>query len=346
MIRTMTLLGITLLAAVPTHGQYGGGYYQPTYHQPYYQPVYYQQSYAYNVPTYSYYAAGYYEGWWYPAGYYSYQGGVWYLLGHGAYYPTQKQEAVKATPPKDWKNELLRTAEKRDEQAAYLQALKTLGLPQPIPQNAPYSSALAYAPQNAYQGSTVYGYTYSSIRDLYGQTNLNTLYQQAQRLAESSQQMGQQATRDFSQLVSQEGQSRGRVAEILAAGQAARMALEGARPGDSARIQERVQIQTQTREVQNQGQKQGEPGQQQDQSKQETARQTGAATPVSVQRCGECHSGKDPKGGFDIAGYPQMSIAERQKKVWPRLLLEDPEKRMPLGKQPLTVEEFKRFATE
>lgn len=75
-------------------------------------------------------------------------------------------------------------------------------------------------------GNTLYGFKASA--DLYGSTDLNSLYQQASRLALHGQDLGGQATQGFQALASQAGANAAAVAEIQSKGQALLGAIQAA----------------------------------------------------------------------------------------------------------------------
>ena len=388
----LTTLGAGALSGHAGYFSHGYGYnYYPSYYSNYipyvgYSPYYsysyypsyqsytpsysYNQGYGYsnnashNTPgvnyydgSYHYHNAGYYQGTWYPAGNYAWQGGKWVAQGGGSY---------QGAPPKDWKSDLVGMAKQRDENAAYLQALKAIGVEAPFPvpgggaspQLTPGGATGGYGygsnlNLNSYgtNGSTLYGYTYSAVKDLYGDNNLGLLYQQAARLTQNAQTLAGQATTDFSDLVGREGGSRARVAEILAKAQAAQMALQAANAQPSQQVEQR----TFTFRLE-----QGADGQLNVVPQPPVAPPGPGVAPnaqapvvppaqngdafqrLAVTKCASCHSGADKKGGFDISSYPGMDNKSKMK-VWGRLLHSDPTKRMPQGAEPLTPAEVQLF---
>jgi hypothetical protein len=319
-------LALLVLGAAGHAG--GGGYYYP--------PLYYGgYSYAYRYEN-----AGYAGNRYYPAGWYAYVPGVgYYLYGHG-YYAGQEYTPPALPSYKDpgWRSKVIDVVRDRDEAAAYANALKALGVTQPTAYANP-----AFGSYGA-SGSTGYGYTYETLRSAYGETNLNSLYQQAGRLTQGAQQLAGQAHTEFSGLVQQAGDSAGRVAEQLARGQAAAQALRAA-AGQSVEATKTTVIGGGTTTTL------------------PTVEPTATAEPVaepnvSVQsgkvflervglpKCGSCHGQKEPKGGFSILDYPTADPEKRQK-VLARLFHPSPEKRMPQtadGKHvPLSAAELKAF---
>ena len=363
---------VGLLVAAPSKAGYGynygyGGYgsyhgygfsYTPTYYYPtlptygyqtYYQPTYYQQSYAstYSSGTnlydgqYHYHEAGTDRatGVWYPAGNYAWISGRW--VGQNS------QLAVPSVPP-DWKTELLRVAEKRDEYAAYSAALRAMGVSPPpaggftpppgVGMGGGYGVNMnTNLGTYGAQGTSLYGY--QSVRELYGDANISTLYQQAAQLAQNAQALGGEAAQQFQASVSREGESRSRVAEILARAQAAAHALRAAQGSEShqstmiTRVEPQAQQGPPTARLGNAQQPQADP----------------AFVKLATTACLRCHDsrkqdGNKFDGGFDIRAYSAMSLKEKVERVIPRLLLpKGDEKHMPKGGEPLTSDEIKLF---
>jgi hypothetical protein len=342
---------------------YSYGYSYPSYSYTYQQPDYYNGSYYYHNAGYSggnYYPAGNYR--WTPQGWYSQTNG--YSYGNGS----------SITYSKDWRDRLLDLAAYRDkvegeirrqsaDQQAFLQAVESLGFTHNFRmQNygvnpyspIPYGNGGYVSPNNyGATANTVYGYTYNTIKDVYGDSNLNALFQQSSRLAENAQTLGGQATQGFQENIAREGDNRARVAEILAQAQAAKTALDAAKPQASSRTETTSQL-----TMQQQGGQQGAAqGQVQDQSGVgQAAPAVGASAAwvgLASNKCASCHSAKAQggiRGGFDVSQYPQMSPDKKQK-VWARILHPDPAKRMPLaadGKSPgtaLTADEVRIFVS-
>lgn len=316
------------------------------------------------------------------------------------YHPVQVAEYKPPEVPSyapGWRNRLLDIAQGRDklegqlrtaalDHGAYVSALQALGLNGNFrlagygaaPSYPSYAPPHNYAPYVAPQGQTVMGYSYSTVKDLYGQDSLNTLYQQASRLTSNAQTLAGQANSDFSNLVSQEGGNRARVAEVLAAGQAAVAALNAARPSASAHEQRTYSFRLEQAAnggstlvpVESPGAAPQEapkapcpqpgqaplplppaPGAQ-------PQRQQGPQTPppmpqadgrelqaLSEQRCLRCHGASEPRGGFKVLDYPGMSPADKTK-VWRRITAKD-DTRMPPpdAGPPLTPAEVRLFLT-
>lgn len=133
---------------------------------------------------------------------------------------------------KDWKERLVEAAKDQDDHRAYLEALGALGYK---------SGASASAYSYSGQGDTVYGTSTYSLAELYGKTDLNVLYEQATRLAQSAQDVGASATTGHQSLVKEAGTASARVAEILARGEVAAKMLQATEPSPSARIETRTE---------------------------------------------------------------------------------------------------------
>ncbi len=296
-------------------------------------------------------------------GYWSY--GVYYP---GAYYyqytevPVATEYKTKTVTYNDpgWRSKLLDIAAQRDkfegeirknahEQAYFMDAVKGLGLTGNFRWNGYGEVPPSVAGGYSYGGqgyistyganaSTKYGYSYNSLSQLYGDGDLNQLYQAASQLAHNAQKLGGEATGQFSALAGQEGANRARVAEILAKGQMAQQILQaletapsGVTKGFSFKFNEKGVF-----EKTEAGVPPKVKGELSDQF----------AT-VAKNRCASCHNSIDKKGGFDVYDYPTLSTEDKQK-VWLRLVTENETLMMPKavdggpGKR-LTPDEFRAF---
>ena len=250
---------------------------------------------------------------------------------------------AKASDP-DFRVKLLDLAAARDgreqanraealRQTNFLEAVEALGLtgnfrlnnygadtyPARASAQAPLSSA-------GVNGQTIYGYSYSSIADVYG-VDLNALYQQASRLTQNAQTLAGQAHTDFSDVLKQEGANRARVAEILAKGQAAAQVAKAVEASQTVRVESR------------EFRFRVEPDGKITQIPEPTATISGVFAPA---KCVGCHAGTKKEGGFAVALFPKMSV-EDKRKVWELLVSPDLTKRMPKGQPALTAEELKVF---
>ena len=289
--------------------------------------------------------------------------------------PTVAVVPILKPPPfrPGWKEQVLDVARQRDEYSTYLAAINALGYkgqfydpglatsfnlpfkvgllpPPPLLPDIKGSSYSLNLGTYGVQGATQYGYSYNSLREMYGTTDLNALYQQAARLAQGSQQLTGQATGDFSKLVGQAGADAVRVAEILAKGQAARQALEAANAAPS----QRLQVQGLGTTVPGfQGGYELVPAPRQFQYGQAAGEFEMPSSPeqfllrVGIPLCSSCHGNGNTKGNFDIRQYPNLPL-EQKVIVWSRLLNPDPAKRMPQSQsggpgQPITHAQFRAF---
>jgi cytochrome c553 len=158
----------------------------------------------------------------------------------GCYYYRYSYRRVPVVSSKtpDWRAKLLDIASQRDrfelnnkksalEHNEFLEAVNALGLSGNFRVNgygAPVQYAQGLAASGiqqpfAEQGTSVYGYSYSTLADVYGSTDLNVLYNQAGNLAKDSLALGDRAVTGHRALVQEEGHNRARVAEILAKAQ-------------------------------------------------------------------------------------------------------------------------------
>jgi hypothetical protein len=241
----------------------------------------------------------------------------------------------------NWRTKLLELATNRDkyeldirkgqfEQAYFMEAIRGLGLEGQFSVSG-YGLHSPYSGYNSLQlssaganSNTVYGYSYNTISSLYGDTSLNQLYQQANRLADRQQTIASQANTEFNTLIGTEGSNRARVAEILAKGQAVQEMLRSLDSG--VRTESKTFSFNVTR---------GPDG------KMEVVKADGDASTeavnlaklekdwqASAKQCLTCHSGKKTENGFDVTHFPTMTV-EQKMNVLSRLTTSDVKKRMP-----------------
>jgi hypothetical protein len=262
------------------------------------------------------------------------------------YYKVKDYKPAVSYQDADWRTKLLEIAKQRDafegklrasanEHNQYIEAVGALGLTgnfawqsygtAPALANPYRNYGVTYPQVGNYgaSGKTLYGYSYQSLVDAYGTTDTNVLYQQAAALAKNAQELGGQATSQFSGLVEQTGSNQARVAEILAKGAAARNALEGATAASS--------VSTRTT-IQSSGTGTGSAGTVDPPSGALSLQSLSPAKQRAIASCIECHSGAKPKGGYDVTQHWQLS-PESQAAVVERLVLpETDEKFMPRSK--------------
>jgi len=279
----------------------------------------------------------------YSAGYWSC--GLWYPGTSYYHYSFHHSRAKVSYTDSNWRTKLLELATARDkveqeirkgafEQQYFMAAVKALGLEGNFRVNG-YGQAAPYNGINDYagnfngtlqlstagaNGNTVYGYSFNSIANLYGDQSLNQLYQQANRLAERQQSIASQATTEFGALIGAEGANRARVAEILAKGQAVQemlRSLEGNK-SESKTFSFKVE--------------RGADGNLQI-SKAEAPAPVDVASlekkwQASAKQCLNCHSGAKKEGGFDVTTFPSLTVDQKMHVV-SQLTTKDPAKRMP-----------------
>jgi len=355
----LVLLLLVLLAVPAAEGQYVSSGYVPSYGYGYAPVNQKDGAYHYHAEQLAHNGYPYF-----PAGWYKWTGTGWWLRGYGYFYPPAAAAAPAPAYAPGWQGQLLDLAAARDkvegklrlaqqDQQAYLNAVNALGLTGNF--RLPAYGTLGYG-QHLYglprltgtgsltlgsygaSGNTVYGYSYNSIKDVYGDTNLNALYQQAARLTQNAQTLAGQATGDFHGLVGEEGKNRARVAEILAQAQAAKTALDAAKP------QARTTQETRTFTFQLGADGKLTPAAPADGNAPPARTAPGAFAALATARCAACHSGQKKEGGFDVAAYSGLSLADKAK-VWQRLLTPDKDKRMPKDAAPLTAEEVQLFVS-
>ena len=247
-----------------------------------------------------------------------------------------KKVQLPAKAPVGWRTQLLELAKQRDlyegkmrllavDQKAYIDSIAALGLTGNYKWEgygtSGYGSQSLYSSRSTSYGAsglTQYGYSVKSVREMYGETNLNTLYQQSARLTAGAQALAGKANTEFSGLVSAAGDNAARVAEILAQAEAAERALKAARLPASTK---------ETTTITGSGTAALPPPRpvEEDLS---IAAATDFLKTVGIPRCASCHSGNTIKGGFDILKYPTMTD-EAKSKVWERIITKDETKRMP-----------------
>lgn len=269
------------------------------------------------------------------AGYYYYSNGCQYYAPatSGYYTYTRYVSPVPAYTDPNWREKLvdIMAAQKKNEfkilysaveHEQYMQALDAAGLrgslqsrlngKYTLPQGA-YGAAYSTPSAAATAGQTVYGYSVSTYLDAYGDQNLATLYQQAARLAQGSQQIAGDATKDFSALVGQQGNNMAKVAEILANGAAKAQIIK------SLEGQGTTKIITQSTTTKTSPIIQADPmsiPKIVDQAK------TGDALVAYInENCASCHSGPKAKGGLDLFKFAPEDKDEIVSKVLHRLSL-------------------------
>lgn len=283
---------------------------------------------------------------------------------HGCYYPGasyyQYSYAYDLQPAVsykdvDWRTKLLEIAKQRDategairknafEQKYFLDGVQALGLTgnfnwQNYGLAPPYVgggyNVGGYSNVGSYgvSGNTLYGYSYNTIANLYGDTNLNQLYQQANRLAENQQKLAGQATTEFGSLVGQAGDNASKVAEILAKGQAVEQYLKSLQ-------QPSAKLETKTFSFKVMPDSDGKLQVQKIEGGPTVGVTNSMSWTQSAAKCFSCHQDKKREGGFDVRTYFDMT-PEQKEVVIDRLTTKDPNRMMPKGGKRLSLEELK-----
>lgn len=259
-----------------------------------------------------------------------------------------------------WRQKLLAIAEQRDKYEAaqrtsalehneFLEAVKALGLTgnfhwenygmAPTLANNAYSTygASGYSHYPTQQGATIYGY--STVADVYGDVDLGALYQQALRLGEQAQTYGAAAARDSKTLIAQEGENRARVAAILAEAQATREKLDAARPTSQSQIRtHQFRINTHS----GGGQPGATPDEATDAGGGVSALGANPLLTLVSNKCVRCHGGAKTEAGLDLRDLTKLT-ADQGTAVLARIVDPDPERMMPKGGPPLSVQERMLF---
>lgn len=249
--------------------------------------------------------------------------------------PAAAALAMPAYSP-DWRTEVLKYAERRDDRLQYDKVAAALGIYNPQAA-VPYSNY-----QSVVNASTPYGYSYNSIAHVYGDISPSQLYQQAAQLANGTQQATNAAIAGHQSLVAQDGSNRAKVAEIIAKGQAAAQAFKALQGPNSVQTQVNVS-----------GVTAGVPGVPYEAPQKSFMPSTEAAERLQTfqglvsNKCAACHSGNVKKGGFDISGYLSFSPEQKQA-VFQRLITPDAKAMMPRAAdggpgQRLSVAEMQLF---
>lgn len=285
--------------------------------------------------------------------------------------PKVAKVEYKLPGPNDpqWRSKLLEIAKHRDEvegamrlnaleNQLYLEAVTALGMQGNFNwQN--YGMAVGY-PNNSYaqtnsssyqagsfgvNGATIYGHEYSTISQLYGPTNLDSLYQQSSLLTKNAQDLAGQAHGEFNALLQTEGGNRARVADILARGQAAAAALRAAE-GQSSIVEHKSRTFSSGHgpilNAPPTAPPQMPPAS--DPPTKDSAQMLGR---VIENRCASCHGNNNPEAKLNMLNYFQFDENTKQR-VRQRITTTDATKRMPLREdgtpaEPLPTAEVSLF---
>jgi mono/diheme cytochrome c family protein len=210
-----------------------------------------------------------------------------------------------------------------------------------------YVYNITYGQLPVAQGSTLYGYSFSSVADVYGNTDIGALYNQAIRLAGDSNAYADKATSNAMSLVAQAGRERTKVAEILAKGQVIAQANASAAALASAvstgtEVNVEASRTTESSVSVEHNVKQGD-------GKTEIKPEPKPVDTTSVQkifdqRCVECHREGKEKGGLRHDDAAKLTVQDVEE-ILSRVTSPNPELRMPKGQDgapgaALSVEEI------
>jgi hypothetical protein len=303
----------------------------------------------YQSPGYTYYYCG--------RAYYA-PGSSYYSYAFSHY--RQPAAAKVQAKAKGWRELLVEQAlsERREaaEQKNYLEALQLLGFAGRPGYTGSYN-AYGATPNLAYgnygsQGQTLYGYTYQSLKEAYGDNTIPQAMQASARLAQGARDAANDANTQFNSNVQALADNmarltadQARIAEIRERATAAARLFAATEP--QARTREQVTVQgngtsnTYTQSTQ------------QSSSQSSVTAPAGSAADLAAfqkfaqTKCGACHGDARPEGKFKISEYLHLS-KDDMVTVLDRITTSDDSKRMPKSQggkaaQPLTDTEFLAF---
>lgn len=195
---------------------------------------------------------------------------------------------------------------------------------------------VSYTQPIAAQGTSVYGY--SSLSNSYEQVDMGLLYNQAARLTDQAQQLAGQAHLDFAGLVQAQAASQSEVAEIVARGQAAALALQATQGGPSFN-RERASFSFSLTQDARGGwsvdpltEAKGKPS-----FELAEVPIAAKASELLKSKCVRCHSSGNAQGGLDLLGPVSP---EQVESIWDRVTTGDQSLLMPKGGPQLSDEEL------
>lgn len=216
------------------------------------------------------------------------------------------------------------------DNAQFIEAAKLL-LNRDGPLPAAASATLAYGAA----GPTVYGYSYTQTADLYGQTDLSALYQQAARLVENAQGYTERANNGHSALVKEAGEAAAKVAEIREKGRAA-VEFMRSLPTPQTKVETKVVVPV-------------VPGVAPAPEAPKDPKLGAAASDkdflITANRygCVKCHSGGTVNGGYDVTKHWELSPEKRLAVVGRLLLPKGTPGAMPKEGESLAGEDVLKF---
>ena len=273
------------------------------------------------------------NGYMYAAGYW-WQDGVphkrrteWHKK-HKRYYSYYDPVSV-SYKDKNWRNTLIELAKQQknhdailkhdeSEQAAWLEAIKELGLSGSLTSFPQFQQIQQV--QYAQQGNTIYGY--QQLAGYYINNNSLLHWNQANNLAKNAQNLSIVATKDFMAMIVQDNKQKADIARILAQGEkkeSIEKVLDSKTIPDGAPIYKIV-------------------------------KDPKALMEVLRNKCGTCHNKEKSEGKLDVFNFLLFDI-KKMEKLRERVTSPDPNKRMPKkGKpgsyspgEPLPYKDLKTF---
>jgi hypothetical protein len=207
----------------------------------------------------------------------------------------------------DWKIELTKYMDARNDREAYLQAISALGVP--VQQHG-YAQSHSTTVTAGSSADTLYGYSVKALQAYNFDTS--ALYQQAYRLAQSSQEIGSKAVSEHNSLVQVAAESNTEAARIIAKGLAAGNVLKA--------LEGPATLTTTSTTV--------GPAPAQMPLANDAPRLDPRLVSLLQNKCIQCHGPSAPKGNLDLTKWAVLDATVKQK-VLERTLTQDGAKRMP-----------------
>ena len=234
---------------------------------------------------------------------------------------------AKAKYEENWRDTITKAAvdlkRSNQEHLEYMEAIKALGLEGAGSQYG--ANPTQYGGNGLYsqQGNTNYQLRYSTISEIYGQTNTAVLFNQAENLALAAASAAEKAGSQFNAALQMEIQGKNRAAEIqaqsLGVAEAIRATAEALKAGTPSAVT--------TTNVYGPNDKP---------EAEEPNLATGTHLATLKLRCGACHGGNSPKAGLWLDGSTGLSLEKFQKAMTMVLSKKMP----PEGENPLEPEEL------
>lgn len=230
--------------------------------------------------------------------------GYWKNVGY-----TYKAVPLSAKYP-DWKTQLLRIAAQKEENRAFIEAVREMGLT--VPGNYADHASIAGLP-SATQYSV---FRSSSSADLYGLADPMVLFQQSSAHVRQAGELFGAGAQQYNQMVDKDRERAAFVSEIRAKGETAAQLLAALQPTPSTHIR----------------------------NSQQSIIPTTPQRAAAIKACINCHGDKDPKGGYSVLRHWQLSAEAQMKVVAEHLLAEDgTEPFMPRDGERLPADLIKEF---